>query len=30
MDTMSGHVDFTNTVTLELNEEKEYKIEELF
>ena len=27
MDTMSGHVDFTNTVTLELNEEKEYKIE---
>ena len=25
MDTMSGHVDFTNTVTLELNEEKEYK-----
>ena len=27
MDTMSGHVDFTNTVTLELNEEKEYKID---
>ena len=27
MDTMSGHVDFVNTVTLELNEEKEYKID---
>ena len=27
MDTMSGHVDLTNTVTLELNEEKEYKID---
>ena len=27
MDTMSGHVDCTNTVTLELNEEKEYKID---
>ena len=27
MDTMSGHVDFTNTVTLESNEEKEYKID---
>ena len=27
MDTMSGHVDFTNTVTLELNEENEYKID---
>ena len=27
MDTMSGHVEFTNTVTLELNEEKEYKID---
>lgn len=27
MDTMSGYVDFTNTVTLELNEEKEYKID---
>lgn len=27
MNTMSGHVDFTNTVTLELNEEKEYKID---
>lgn len=27
MDTMSGHVDFTNTVTLEFNEEKEYKID---
>lgn len=27
MDTRSGHVDFTNTVTLELNEEKEYKID---
>lgn len=27
MDTMSGHVDFTNTVTLELNGEKEYKID---
>lgn len=26
MDTMSGHVDFTNTATLELNEEKEYKL----
>ena len=27
MDTMSGHVDFINTATLELNEEKEYKID---
>ena len=27
MYTMSGHVDFINTATLELNEEKEYKID---